>query len=278
VLARRCTKSCSTDDTGKELLMRLEGKVAVVTGAAQGLGRACAERFIAEGANVVLGDFNAAELAVTTRAIGQPERVIGIETDVAKRGHVERLVSAAFERFGRIDIMLNNAGIARSQPFLEITEQDFDDVLGVNLKGAFFGVQAAAKQMVAQGSGGVILNMSSINALLANPNLSTYAISKGGMNQLTTTAAVALAPHRIRVVGIGPGTILTDMVAKAIFSSDDARKAVLSRTPIGRCGEPSEIASVAAFLASEDASYITGQTIYPDGGRLVLNYTVPVEE
>ena len=258
--------------------MRLEGKVAVVTGAAQGLGRACAERFVAEGANVVIGDVNAAELAVTTRAIGQPERVIGIETDVAKRGDVERLVSAAVERFGRIDIMLNNAGIARSQPFLEITEQDFDDVLGVNLKGAFFGVQAAAKQMVAQGSGGVILNMSSINALLANPNLSTYAISKGGMNQLTTTAAVALAPHRIRVVGIGPGTILTDMVAKAIFSSDDARKAVLSRTPIGRCGEPSEIASVAAFLASEDASYITGQTIYPDGGRLVLNYTVPVEE
>jgi NAD(P)-dependent dehydrogenase (short-subunit alcohol dehydrogenase family) len=123
----------------------------------------------------------------------------------------------------------------------------------------------------------VILNMSSINALLANPKLATYAISKGGMNQLTTVAAVALAPHRIRVCGIGPGTILTEMVANAIFSSDDARKVVLSRTPIGRCGEPSEIASVASFLASDDASYITGQTIYPDGGRLILNYTVPVE-
>ena len=124
----------------------------------------------------------------------------------------------------------------------------------------------------------VILNMSSINALLANPNLATYAMSKGGMNQLTSVAAVALAPHGIRVAGIGPGTILTEMVANSIFSSDEARKMVLSRTPIGRCGEPSEVASVVAFLASDDASYITGQTIYPDGGRLILNYTVPVSE
>lgn len=139
-------------------------------------------------------------------------------------------------------------------------------------------MQAAAKQMVAQKSGGVIINMSSVNAHLAIPALATYAMSKGGMNQLTAVAAVALAPHRIRVVGVGPGTILTDMVKTAIFSSADARRAVLSRTPIGRCGEPSEVASVAAFLASDDASYITGQTIYPDGGRLILNYTVPVAD
>ena len=132
--------------------------------------------------------------------------------------------------------------------------------------------------MIEQGSGGVIINMSSINALLANPSLATYAMSKGGMNQLTNVAAVALAPHNIRVVGIGPGTILTEMVKEAIFTSDEARKTVLSRTPAGRCGEPSEVASVAAFLASDDASYITGQTIYPDGGRLVLNYTVAVDE
>jgi NAD(P)-dependent dehydrogenase (short-subunit alcohol dehydrogenase family) len=132
--------------------------------------------------------------------------------------------------------------------------------------------------MIQQGSGGVIINMSSINALLANPLLATYAMSKGGMNQLTSVAAVALAAHNIRVVGIGPGTILTEMVKEAIFTSDEARKTVLSRTPAGRCGEPSEVASVAAFLASDDASYITGQTIYPDGGRLVLNYTVAVDE
>ena len=256
--------------------MRLAGKVAVVTGSAQGLGRACAERFLADGAKVVIGDINATNLAATAKELGDADNVVAVEADVTKRTDVERLVAAAVEKFGRLDIMLNNAGIARSQAFLDITDADFDDVLGVNLRGAFFGVQAAARQMIAQGGGGVILNMSSINALLANPNLATYAMSKGGMNQLTSVAAVALAPLGIRVAGIGPGTILTEMVAKSIFSSDDARKTVLSRTPIGRCGEPSEVASVAAFLASDDASYITGQTIYPDGGRLALNYTVPV--
>ena len=130
----------------------------------------------------------------------------------------------------------------------------------------------------AQGGGGVVVNMSSVNALLAIPSLATYAMSKGAMKQLTSVAAVALAPHGIRVVAVGPGTILTEMVATAIFSSEDARRSVLSRTPAGRCGEPSEVASVVAFLASDDASYITGQTIYPDGGRLILNYTVPVTE
>jgi glucose 1-dehydrogenase len=156
------------------------------------------------------------------------------------------------------------------------SEDDFDQVLGVNLKGPFLGVQAGARAMIAGGNGGVIINMSSINAILGNPSIATYAISKGGLNQLTVTAALALAPHGIRVVGIGPGTILTDMVAKSIMTSDEARHSILSRTPMGRCGDPSEIASVAAFLASKDASYITGQTIYPDGGRLILNYTVPV--
>ena len=120
--------------------------------------------------------------------------------------------------------------------------------------------------------------LGTVNALLAIPSLATYAISKGGMKQLTSVAAVALAPHKIRVVAVGPGTILTEMVASAIFSSEDARRSVLSRTPIGRGGEPSEVASVVAFLASDDASYITGQTIYPDGGRLILNYTVPVKD
>jgi glucose 1-dehydrogenase len=180
--------------------------------------------------------------------------------------------------FGRVDVMVNNAGVAKNQDFLAISEEDFDAVLGVNLKGAFFGVQEAAKQMVAQGGGGVIINMSSINALLANPSVATYAISKGGLNQVTTIASVALAPHNIRVVGVGPGTILTEMVATAIMSSEQAKNSILARTPIGRCGEPLEIASVAAFLASDDASYITGQTIYPDGGRLILNYTVPVRQ
>ena len=256
--------------------MKLAGKVAVITGAARGIGRACAERFLQDGAKVIMADVDLAELETTAAAIGHSESLRAVRCDVTKRGEVDGLIAAAVAQFGRIDIMLNNAGIARSQNFLDIAEQDFDDVIGVNLKGAFFGVQAAARRMIAQGGGGVIINMSSVNALLAIPNLATYAMSKGGMNQLTAVAALALAPHNIRVVGIGPGTILTEMVAKAIFTSEAARQSVLSRTPIGRCGQPSEIASVAAFLASEDASYMTGQTIYPDGGRIVLNYTVPV--
>jgi len=243
--------------------MNLSGKVAVITGAARGIGRACAERFLSEGAKVVVADIDADSLARTASELVRPNDVRAVSADVARRADVDRLVSTAAKEFGRIDIMVNNAGVARTQDLLEISEKDFDDVIAINLKGAFFGVQAAAKQMIAQGGGGVIVNMSSVNALLAIPSLATYAISKGGMKQLTSVAAVAL---------------LTDMVASAIFSSEEARRSVLSRTPIGRGGQPSEVAAVVAFLASDEASYITGQTIYPDGGRLVLNYTVPVGE
>ena len=258
--------------------MKLSGKVAVITGAARGIGRACAERFLSDGCKVVISDVDGDNLARTAGELGRPDDLRTIVCDVAKRADVDRLVATAVKEFGRIDIMVNKAGVARNQEFLDITETDFDEIIGINLKGAFFGVQAAAKQMVAQGGGGVIINMSSVNALLAIPSLATYAISKGGMKQLTSVAAVALAPHNIRVVAVGPGTILTDMVATAIFNSEAARQSVLSRTPIGRGGEAGEVASVVAFLASDDASYITGQTIYPDGGRLVLNYTVPVKE
>lgn len=258
--------------------MTSSGKVVVITGAARGIGRACAERFLRDGAKVVISDVDAEQLARTATELGRSDDLRAVEADVARRADVERLVATAVKDFGRLDVMVNNAGVARNQDFLEIKESDFDEIIGINLKGAFFGVQAAARQMIAQGGGGVIVNMSSVNALLAIPSLATYAISKGGMKQLTSVAAVALAPHRIRVVAVGPGTILTDMVSSAIFSSDEARRGVMSRTPIGRGGEPSEVASVVAFLASDDASYITGQTIYPDGGRLILNYTVPVSE
>ena len=149
--------------------------------------------------------------------------------------------------------------------------------MSINLKGAFYGTQAAGRQMISQGKGGVIINMSSINSGLANPNVAPYAISKGGMNQVTSTAAVAFAPHGIRVVGVGPGTIMTDMVAGA-FVNSAGHHAILSRTPLGRYGKASEIASVVAFLASDDASYLTGETVYVDGGRRVLNYVVPVKE
>jgi len=195
---------------------------------------------------------------------------------VVNKGHVEQLVEKAVQHFGRLDIMVNNAGIAPVVDFLDVTEEMLSRVLDVNLKGAFYGTQAAGRQMIKQGDGGVIINMSSINSGLANPNVAPYAISKGGMNQVTSTAAVAFAPHGIRVVGVGPGTIMTDMVAGA-FMNSAGNHAILSRTPLGRYGQASEIAAVVAFLASDDASYITGETVYVDGGRRVLNYVVPVK-
>jgi glucose 1-dehydrogenase len=259
--------------------MKLSGKVAAITGAARGIGKACAKRFLDDGVKVVISDVDADGLAATAAELGRPEALRTVVGNVAKRADVDQLVATAAKEFGRLDIMVNNAGVARNRDLLEISEEEFDEIIGINLKGAFFGVQAAAKQMIAQGSGGgVIINMSSVNALLAIPALATYAMSKGGMKQLTSVAAVALAPHNIRVVAVGPGTILTDMVASSIYTSEDARKTVMSRTPAGRGGEPGEVASVVAFLASDDASYITGQTIYPDGGRLILNYTVPVRD
>jgi NAD(P)-dependent dehydrogenase (short-subunit alcohol dehydrogenase family) len=258
--------------------MKLAGRVAIVTGAARGIGRACAERFLADGARVVLADIDAARLQATAEAIGTPETVLAVVTDVSRKADIDALVGATIARFGALHIMVNNAGIAMIQDFLEISEADYDRVLGINLKGAFLGTQAAARQMIAQGSGGVIINMSSINSGLANPRVATYAISKGGMNQITGTAAVAFAPHGIRVVGVGPGTILTEMVEGSFIDSPATERMILSRTPMGRCGTAEEVAAVVAFLASDDASYITGETIYPDGGRRVLNYVMPAKD
>ena len=254
--------------------MKLANRIAVVTGAARGIGRACAERLLAEGAKVVVADIDAARLHETAAALGSPETVHAVITDVSHKDQVEALVAAAVQKFGRLDIMVNNAGVVVVQDWLDVTKADYDRVLGINLEGAFWGTQAAARQMIAQGGGGVIVNMSSINSGLANPRVATYAITKGGMNQITSTAAVAFARDGIRVVGVGPGTIDTDMI-HAGFVSDFTERAILARTPIGRYGAPSEVAAVVAFLASDDASYITGETIYPDGGRRVLNYVMP---
>ena len=257
--------------------MRLTDKVAIVTGAARGIGRASAERLLAEGAKVVISDIDEEQLNRTAVELGAAGRVLVQRADVARKSDVLQLIEAAVRHFGRLDIMLNNAGIAPVVDFLDVTEELLGRVLDVNLKGAFYGTQAAGRQMISQGQGGVIINMSSINSGLANPNVAPYAISKGGMNQVTSTAAVAFAPHGIRVVGVGPGTIMTDMVAGA-FVNSAGNHAILSRTPLGRYGQASEIAAVVAFLASDDASYMTGETVYVDGGRRVLNYVVPVKE
>jgi NAD(P)-dependent dehydrogenase (short-subunit alcohol dehydrogenase family) len=253
-------------------------KVALVTGAAQGLGFACAERLHAEGAKVVLVDVQA------ERVTAQAERLGDFATcwigDLAQisAAMAADIVGTAVKRFGRLDILINNAGIIHLSEFVDFPEDAFDRVQRVNLKAPFLIGQAAAKAMIAQGQGGAIINMSSINAVLANPTSVAYAVAKGGLKQLTAVMAVALIPYGIRVNAIGPGTILTEMVKESVMASEAQRRTILSRTPIGRCGEPAEVASVASFLASEDASYIVGQTIYPDGGRLILNYTVPVKE
>ena len=251
--------------------MRLQDRTAVITGGGRGLGRAIAERFLAEGAKVLLADVDAATLVKTAEELG----CLSCPTDVAEKDQIDRMVATAIEAFGHIDILVNNAGITHAAEFLDLTVEDFDRVIAVNLRSAFVASQAAARHMIPRGKG-TIVNMSSVNAVFAIPNQIPYAISKGGMNQLTKVSAMALAEYGIRVNAIGPGTILTDM-GRSIMSDAAMEARILSRTPLGRCGEPSEVASIAAFLASDDASYLTGQTIYPDGGRLALNYTVPVK-
>jgi NAD(P)-dependent dehydrogenase (short-subunit alcohol dehydrogenase family) len=260
-------------------MTRLENRVAIVTGAAQGIGLACAKRFLAEGAKVMLVDVNDWKGKKMAEELGRFEHSARFfKADVSHRREVDAMIDATVDAFGRVDIMLSNAGIVHAAEFLDLAEADWDRVMGVNLKGVFLCGQAAARQMVKQGGGrGVILNMSSVNAVVAIPNQVPYVVAKGGVNQLTKVMALALAPHKIRVCALGPGTILTELARNAVMSDEGARKKLLSRTPMGRLGEPEEVAAVAAFLASDDASYITGTTIYADGGRLALNYTVPVE-
>lgn len=259
---------------------RLQGRRALITGSSSGIGRGIALAFAAEGADVVVNypdasqAANAAEVVAAVVALGR--RAIAIQADVALEADVDRLVDSAVQYLGGLDILVNNAGITHAAEFLDLDETDFDRVLAVNLKSMFLCGQAAARRMVAQGNGGAIVNMSSANAVVAIANQVPYVVSKGGINQLTKVMAISLAAHGIRVNGIGPGTIATELAKQAVLGSEDAKRKILSRTPMGRLGEPSEVAAIAAFLASDDASYLTGQTIYPDGGRLALNYTVPV--
>ena len=258
--------------------MRLKDKVALVTGAAGGIGLACAQLFAREGAKVMLADVKEAEgetAAEEIQATGAD--ALFSRCDVGDKAEVERLIANTVGAFGRLDCAIANAGIVHACDFLEIDEADFDRVLRGNLKGVFLTGQAAARQMVAQGDGGTIINMSSVNAVMAIPTVTPYVVAKGGVNQLTKVMALSLVDHGIRVNGIGPGSVATEL-AQSVLSDPEKRRGALCRTPLGRFAEPEEIGRVAVFLASEDSSYITGQIIYPDGGRLALNYTVPVKD
>ncbi len=248
---------------------RLAGKRCVITGAAQGIGKAIAERFAAEGATLLLADIDAARVEALAAALGQQAFI----ADVAKKAEVEALIARAAELWGGLDVLVNNAGITHPASLDDLTEEDFDRVFATNLKSALWGTQAAARLM---GPGSAVINMSSVNAVLAIPNQIPYVVSKGAMKQLTNVTALALAGKGIRVNAIGPGSIMTDMLRGIMAEDKAARDRIMSRTPLGRAGEPEEVAAVALFLACEDSSYLTGQTIYPDGGRLGLNYTVPV--
>ena len=248
----------------------LQGKVVIITGASSGIGAACAQRFAREGASVMLADVNDAAGSLLAAEL----KATYVHCDVASKSQIDALVEKTLALHGRIDVLVNNAGIFKAAPFLDVSEDDFDAVIRVNLKGSFLMAQATARAMVERKTQGSIINMSSVNAVLAIPSIASYNMSKGAINQLTRVAALALADHGIRVNAVAPGTIATELAQKAVLTDDAAKARIMSRTPMRRLGEPSEIADVVAWLASDAASYITGEIVTVDGGRMALNYTV----
>ncbi len=261
----------------------IEGKVAVITGAAQGIGRACAVRFVKEGAKVVLSDIaDDAGQQAAQQLREQGGDAVYTHCDVSQKSGVEALFDFAIEQYGRVDTAIANAGIVHMADILELEEADFDRVISINLKGVFLTGQAAARRMVEQtpdsnGSKGTIINMSSLNAVLAIPTIAPYVVAKGGVNQWTKCLGIRMASEGVRVNGIGPGSIATEMF-NTISETPEKYRQIMSRTPMLRPGEPDEVAKLAVFLASDYSSYITGETIYVDGGRQGLNYFVPVPD
>lgn len=244
--------------------------LALVTGGAQGIGYACAEALKEQGARLILADKNAEGVQQAASRLG--DSTIAIACDMSDPDQINRMFDSIESDHGPVEILVNNAGIANPAPFLDTTLEQFKAVIDVNLIGTFVALQRAARLMVANKIAGSIINMSSINAVVAIPAIAAYCASKGGVMQLTKSASLALAPHNIRVNAVGPGSIDTEMMA-GVNADPKAMATALSRTPLKRIGEAREIGDVVAFLASSKASYITGETIYVDGGRLGLNYT-----
>src|SRR5437016_1144209 len=249
--------------------MTLEGKVAVVTGGNSGIGKAIALALARRHANIVI-DYVAQEHATEEleheiEALG--DRATGGKPDVSNVNDLQRMIDHAVKTFGRLDVMVNNAGIETRTSVLETTEEQYEKVLGINLKSAFFGTQLAAKQMIAQGGGGRIINVSSVHEDWPMPGNTAYCLSKGGMRMLTRTAGVELAPHGITVVGVGPGAVDTPINVSTV-SDPEKLKTLDAAIPLGRLAEPNEIADVVAFLASDGAGYLNATTVFVDGGLM----------
>jgi glucose 1-dehydrogenase len=249
--------------------MALAGKVAIVTGGNSGIGKAIALELARQGARIVI-DYIAhpdATEALEKEIASLGDQSVGVQADVSRIADLEKLVGAAVEAFGRVDIMVNNAGVETRTSVLETTEKQYDSVMQINLKSAFFGIQIAARQMIKQGGGGRIINVTSVHEDWPMPGNTPYCLSKGGMRMLTRTAGVELAPHNIRVVGVGPGAVATPI--NLITMKDPSLMQRLNAAiPMGRMANPEEIGRVVAFLAGDGASYITATTVFADGGMM----------